>query len=160
MPTECLNCKGLLVSATEVAAGACLGCYPEFVKLTQKQQEQITVLAKQVLELQELCEDACKKNDGYVAIVNAELNGAEAARRGAPPTDNPLPPDSEERKHWDFGWNQENLSNSFGKLRALMLWTTEHLAHVREIAKGYGHDEIATKLELVFTKVSPYLTRL
>lgn len=160
MPIECLNCKGSLVSATEVSAGACLSCYPSIMKKLAAQEEQLAALAKEKLGLQELCEEACKKNDGYVSIVNAELNGAEAARRGAPPTDNPLPPDSEERKHWDFGWSQENLSSSFGKLRALMLWTTEHLAHVREIAKGYGQDEIATKLELVFTKVTPYLTRL
>lgn len=159
MTTECFNCKGSLVSASELEAGACLKCYPDIIAKLRTANEQLEQARANGKDLDEKVTAAGEALTLYSKLVQAEVDGGTAAVRGAPITDNPFESGTDQNEHWALGWNQQNLANQYGKLRSLMLWTCEHLAHVREIAKGYGQDEISTKLELVFQKVVPYVEK-
>lgn len=158
--SSCKKCFSDLVSFSEQQSGVCSHCMITVVSELDDALDDVSSLRKKNKELNDSIEELLEKNTLYTSLMKAELEGATASRRGLLLSDNLYASGSVHNEHWAIGWSVDQLSMSLEKMRAIMLWTTEHLVHIRELAKGYGYDEIATKLDLVFQKVSPYIGEL
>lgn len=160
MSTDCFKCNNKLVSATELSAKACLKCFQDIVKELHECKLQLSVMTEENAELKKFKVDAQETAERRSMLINAESNGMEAGSRGALRNDNPYGDDSEEATFWEAGWYREWLPNELQRMKSIMAWSLDVLAPARELAKGYGRDDISSCIDQVIIKVGPYLEEL
>lgn len=162
MSEKCHKCNKVVTRLFERQLAVCMDCVGAFV-------DEINAGLKKGLETAEGWQKLYEKEKAekekiqtilaeVATVKKAELEGMQDFVAGTPISACPYDSSDENgRQFWEIGWRYAHGVKSYDRIRALMLWTTEHLAHVLELARGYGQQEIATKLLTVFEKVSHHM---
>jgi hypothetical protein len=107
----------------------------------------------------------CKACEQRKSVLDAQMEGREAARRGILLKDNPRQ-DEIHRQYWEYGWIEENFLNEIDEHRAIMDYVGTHLFMLSEeivemqkkgdVTKSSG-DHIIASLSTVASKLADKL---
>lgn len=155
--TICVHCSERpLASRIEEQSEACGACIP---KLLKHLGEELDATRRESNDTRMILEGAQEKirileglNDLKLQLAEAEDLGGGAAEVGVASSENPYPDGSDTANFWEIGWTVQNIIMDMERVRAFVLWLMEHMAVIRDIAKGTGNDELASKVDQLFEK--------
>lgn len=91
------------------------------------------------------------------SLLRAETEGVQAASDGMPETQNPYKEGDELCVMWLNGWQSVQTRRAAGQAMAVVTWATQNLAHIDELASGYGNTEISDKVKLINEKLQRFI---
>lgn len=152
----CEACAEKLVSSTELRIGYCVFCMENFIEKEVSHNETVNVLQQEIERQREALVDLKALIEMWKLLEEIKENGRQAATRGIMLDENPHTSDSGAYTVWNGGWAEVALLASYQRQDAMILRTLEMLETVEEISKGYGQQEIFSKLESITSLLKEY----
>lgn len=158
----CKDCKeDAVASLLEQKLSLCLPCIEKRASEFEGLKEACITLDGQVKKDRELIDVTEKKLEKISHLMQAELAGQTSAQNGLGEDQNPFSMTDEEgsKSHvmWLAGWTAIDTRRKALQAHAVMTWAGGVLIAVNELAKGYGQQEIAAKLDVVISKFGQYV---
>lgn len=104
---------------------------------------------------QNTIEDLQKRIKTFEDMLAAEAAGIKASDEGKQLSDNPFS-ELNLKTMWVNGWWFSQTQRQALQAVSVIKWTIGNLDHIHELSKGYGQDEIASKIELIHSKLKEF----
>jgi len=154
----CKDCKeDAAASLLEQKLSLCLPCIEiRAVKYEELKEENATTCESNE-NLKQALNDSEAKVDKIGHMMHAELAGQSSAQSGLGEDQNPFLAEDQRHIMWLSGWTAVDTRRKALQAHAVMTWAGGVLTAVNELAKGYGQEEIASKLDVVISKFGQFV---
>lgn len=143
-------------SRLEAENCVCVKCIREKIEDYVKVTRQNESLKNENSTLLKKVEESDFKVERVQKLLAAETSGVNAANDGLGEDQNPYSAGDELSALWLNGWQSVEIQRAAARALAVIEWSTETLEHIREIAAGYGSEEIKNKVDVVISKLSQF----
>ena len=150
-------CGKELGARTEFRTGACFECMTAMAEKLEESSSSSARLQEELDDKNGQIEKLSSKVSALEMMDRAEELGRNVAREGLGEDECPWAEGDAARLAWMKGYWAEQVSRSLRMARGVMTWSVDNLRHVHELAKGYGNDEIADKIDLIASKIDSYV---